>query len=395
MLNSHYVAPPQPEIQMNALAPLSSIAHTAALPITDRRSASRAHRRQCANALDSADMLRTRGAGRGRPAFLSRRHGAAPPWPPTRSQPLPQPLARGANSMLVSVDYRLAPEHPFPAGSDDCRAVTQLRSTPARPAATGANRNQRSLCFSVCSLLKHCQSIPEYNPHTRTTHVERRTTQGIVRPAAAGGPAPRTARCLHRGPARATARRGTPARPLEADHCATLRLGRRVAGDHVRQLSAGHHTHAGYVPDADLSRLLRQLLGRAPSRDRGLLLQRLLPRAREILLGRAIRQAADDAVQREWTLWQHRPGAPRLAELPRRALRKFADVAVQRDGQVGAVHGLPDQDGAGHHLVLARSAQRLQLLAGRPVDAAATPGPAGVEPWRAGAERDDVPPRRG
>ena len=49
-------------------------------------------------------------------------------------------VCRGVGAIVVSVDYRLAPEHKFPAAAEDCYAVTQWAASNAAELGGDANR---------------------------------------------------------------------------------------------------------------------------------------------------------------------------------------------------------------------------------------------------------------
>ncbi|WP_395647880.1 alpha/beta hydrolase [Terricaulis sp.] len=62
------------------------------------------------------------GAGRARPCIYHIHGGGYVGGSAAQLEPLHRPLALELDCVIVSVDYRLAPEHPFPAGIEDCYA---------------------------------------------------------------------------------------------------------------------------------------------------------------------------------------------------------------------------------------------------------------------------------
>ena len=129
----------------------------------------------------------------------------------------------------------------------------------------------------------------------------------------------------------------------------------------------GPRPHARRHRDRALSRFLRPELGLLLPGDRRLLLQPHVHRSREVVLGCAVRQADDDALQHLRTAPQRAQPAPRRHHLPRRPIREHAGVAPEHHGEVGSVLGLHREDGSGHHVVVPRRGRHVHLLARRSV----------------------------
>src|SRR5262249_34771684 len=70
-------------------------------------------------------ILSVPGGGTGRPGVLDIRGGGFAVGMPARDEPINVAIAAALDAVVVSVDYRLAPEHTYPAASDDCFAALQ------------------------------------------------------------------------------------------------------------------------------------------------------------------------------------------------------------------------------------------------------------------------------
>ena len=108
---------------------------------------------------------------------------------------LARELAHGTGAVVVSVEYRLAPEHPYPEGLDDCEAVTRwalanassLGVAPSRVAVAGESAGG-NLAAAVTLRLRGDVDVPLAGQvlmypgvdHDSSAHRSREEFAGIV-----------------------------------------------------------------------------------------------------------------------------------------------------------------------------------------------------------------------
>lgn len=71
-------------------------------------------------------------------------------------------LARDSQCTVVSVDYRLAPEHPFPAGLDDVLTAYRWACAAGRPVALGGDSSGGNLAAAAALLLRDDGLLPAF-----------------------------------------------------------------------------------------------------------------------------------------------------------------------------------------------------------------------------------------
>lgn len=89
-------------------------------------------------------------------------------WSPETQETLARRLALGAGALVVSLDYRLAPEHPYPAAVDDCvAAIGWLRENapkiggdPSRIALAGDSAGGNLVAAAALRLLRDAARAP-------------------------------------------------------------------------------------------------------------------------------------------------------------------------------------------------------------------------------------------
>ncbi len=90
--------------------------------------------------------------------------------------PICRLLAAEAGAVVVSVEYRLAPEHPFPAGVEDCIAVTSFVSDEAARFGIDPGR-------LVVAVTAPVATWPPSSPSTLATTARRSSLQALMYPA--------------------------------------------------------------------------------------------------------------------------------------------------------------------------------------------------------------------
>ena len=192
-----------------------------------------------------------------------------------------------ARVVVVSVDYRLAPEHPYPAGVEDCHAAltwvlahadelgTDGRVVVAGTSAGGGlaaatallHRDRGGVPLTgqllICPMLDDRTVDLPVRPYETWSAVSNRTGWTALLGSARGGPdVP-----AYAAPARATDLSGLPPAFVDVgtadifcaedvDYARRIWAAGGVADLHV--WSGGYHGFDGLVPDAPISRAARQ-----------------------------------------------------------------------------------------------------------------------------------------